>query len=175
MNKKELRQYYKALRHEIKGKAEKSDTILLKLKNTPEWRLARVIALYASLPDEVQTDAMIAAALNEGKRVCLPKTEKDNIKFFVLNNMTSFEPGAYGIREPKSDNTLSKEEIDLIIVPLLAADNNGVRLGFGGGYYDRYLKDFKGNSIGVCFKEQISPLPLPHETHDIPLDDIITD
>ncbi|MBR2589732.1 MAG: 5-formyltetrahydrofolate cyclo-ligase [Clostridia bacterium] len=175
MNKKDLRQYYKALRREIAHKAQKSDSILHSLLNRTQWRTAHTVALYASLPDEVDTAAMITSALDSGKCVCLPKVHGGEMQFYAIHADTAFHYGAYGIREPEGTSAVPKEEIELIIVPLLAADKDNYRLGFGGGYYDKYLKDFTGVSIGVCFQEQLSPFPLPHEAHDIALDDIIYD
>ena len=175
MNKKELRQYYKALRHEIPHKAQKSEIICSMLQKHPAWRTARTVALYASLPDEVDTAGMISAALCSGKCVCLPKVRGGEMQFYSISADTAFAHGAFGIREPENTAVVPKEQIDIIIVPLLAADNDNYRLGFGGGYYDKYLKDFTGVSIGVCFSEQRSPLSLPHEAHDIAPDEIISD
>ncbi|MBQ6381861.1 MAG: 5-formyltetrahydrofolate cyclo-ligase [Clostridia bacterium] len=174
MNKAQLRQQYKALRHAIPQKAAKSLEICRAVERLPNWRTATVVALYASLPDEVDTAPLIAAALRAGKTVCLPKVEGNEIAFYRIGEATQFHSGAYSIREPQSEVRIEKSDIELIIVPLLAADSQNYRLGFGGGYYDRYLQDFTGTTLGICFGEQLSPTPLPHEAHDVPLENIIT-
>ena len=87
---------------------------------------------------------------------------------YVYNSLQIKEP------DPDHSTLLEKEKIDVIIVPLLAFDEKRKRLGYGGGYYDRYLKDFKGLKIGVGFEAQKNT-DLPEEEHDIPLDIIITE
>ncbi|MBQ3432187.1 MAG: 5-formyltetrahydrofolate cyclo-ligase [Clostridia bacterium] len=171
----ELRTEYKRIRRDINGKAEKSEMIRQKLKNTPEYRTAGVIAFYASLPDEVNTSGMIQAAFADGKTVCLPKIKGGEMQFYTVTLQTKFTAGAFGILEPVKGDLISHAQIDLIIVPLLAADAQNYRLGFGGGYYDSYLKQFQGDTVGICFKEQLSPVPLPHEAHDIPLKKILNE
>jgi len=173
--KEELRIEYKRIRRNINGKTEKSEMIRQKLKNTPEYRTAGVIAFYASLPDEVSTVGMIQSAFADGKTVCLPKIGGGEMQFYVVTPQTKFTSGAFGILEPADGDLIFPAQIDLIIVPLLAADKENYRLGFGGGYYDRYLKQFQGDTIGICFKEQLSPVPLPHEAHDIPLKKILNE
>ena len=162
----ELRSEYKRIRRNINGKTEKSELIRRRLKNTPEYHTAGVIAFYASLPDEVSTAGMIQNAFADGKTVCLPKIKSGEMQFYAVTPQTKFTSGAFGILEPADGDLIFPAQIDLIIVPLLA---------FGGGYYDRYLKQFQGDTIGICFKEQLSPIPLPHEAHDIPLKKILNE
>ena len=175
MEKKELRKKYKAIRRKIPNKDKKSEIILNTLKTLPCWLESNIVALYRSLPDEVDTAKIISLAFSLGKRVCLPKTQKDKMEFFEISQNTGFVKSALNIDEPLSEKLIEKDKIDLIIIPLIAADSENNRLGFGGGYYDRYLKDFGGTKLGICFKEQISREPLPIEEHDIKLDIIITD
>ena len=174
MNKKDLRTEYLQRRRAVPDKGARSARILAKLEKRPEYRCARTVALYASLPEEVDTAPFIRAALSAGKRVCLPKISGGEMRFFEISAQTAFARGAFGIREPVSSVEIPKSEIDLVLVPLLAADAANHRLGFGGGYYDKYLADFQGTSIGICFQEQLSPFPLPHEAHDIALDAILS-
>ena len=175
MNKDVLRKHYKQLRRDIAHKEQKSKSICEAVKRLPIWRTAHTVALYASLPDEVDTAPLIAAALEAGKTVCLPKVQGSTMQFFQITDACEYTTGAFGIREPLSEIPVDKETIDVMIVPLLAADREHYRLGFGGGYYDRYLADAQSSTIGICFREQLSPVPLPHEVHDITLDMIITD
>ena len=175
MRKAELRSQYKRIRHEIEGKSHKSIIIQKKLTNTAEYRTAHVIALYHSLPDEVHTAGIMQTAFADNKTVCLPKITGDEIQFYAITPQTAFAPGAFGILEPTGGEPVSPAQIDLVIVPLLAADTAGYRLGFGGGYYDRFLSRYTGYTIGICYKEQLSPVLLPHEAHDVPLNKILSD
>lgn len=175
MNKEQLRAKYKQLRHKIPHKAKKSDVIWQTLKTLPCYRQAAVVAFYASLPDEVDTAPMIREALSGGKRVCLPKVEGESLTFYELTRQSVMQKGVFGIAEPVGGARVAEERIDIAIVPLLAADANNCRLGFGGGYYDRFLAGFHGISIGICFSEQITPEPLPHEAHDVPLSMFISE
>ncbi|MBR0414258.1 MAG: 5-formyltetrahydrofolate cyclo-ligase [Clostridia bacterium] len=175
MNKEQLRKHYKAMRREITSKTQKSESICRQVKSLPDWRTAAVVGLYASLPDEVDTAPLISAAIQAGKTVCLPKVNGKEMQFYQIAPDCAYTAGAFGIREPCSDILIDKDRIDIMIVPLLAADEAHYRLGFGGGYYDRYLRDYSGTSIGIGFCEQLSPTPLPHEAHDIALEFLITD
>ena len=130
---------------------------------------------YASLPEEVDTAGILRHALAQGKRVCLPKITAGQMRFYEITAHSAYRLGAFGIREPLSDTRINNREIELMVVPLVAADSENYRLGFGGGYYDMYLCAYTGATIGICFREQLSPVPLPHEAHDIPLNEIITD
>ncbi|MBE6818224.1 MAG: 5-formyltetrahydrofolate cyclo-ligase [Ruminococcaceae bacterium] len=175
MNKEQLRKQYKAVRRETAHKAQKSESICEKVKNLSVWRTASVVALYAPLPDEVDTVPLIRAALQAGKTVCLPKLSGKEMQFYQITPDCTYSAGAFGILEPCSDILIEKGCIDIMIVPLLAADDRLYRLGFGGGYYDRYLRDYTGFTVGICFSEQISPASLPHEAHDIPLKLLISE
>ena len=128
----ELRTEYKRIRREIGGKYEKSEIIRRKLKKTQEYRTAGVIALYHSMPDEVNTAGMIQDAFADGKTVCLPKIKGGEMQFYAVTPQTKFTAGAFGILEPVKGDLISHAQIDLIIVPLLAADTQNYRLGFGG-------------------------------------------
>ena len=173
--KKDVRSEYILIRRKIGNKAKKSEMIRQSLIRTPEYRVATIIAFYHSLPDEVDTAGMIRTAFAEGKTVCLPKILNSEMQFYTITPQTHFIPGAFGILEPAEGTLIPPEQIDLIIVPLLAADAQNYRLGFGGGYYDKYLNRFQGNTVGICFKEQRAPFSLPHEAHDMPLKIILTD
>ena len=175
MNEKELlRRKYINLRKLIEDKEIKSKIIIDKLNQLDEFKKARVIALYNSLKDEVHTDLLIKDSLKE-KIVLLPKVEKDNIAFYQITKNEDLIKSSFNILEPIGDiNKLYKKEyIDLFIVPGICFDKNKNRLGFGKGYYDRYLCD-KDNTIGICYDEQIVNL-LPTNKYDVKMKKIITD
>ena len=175
MEKKDLRKRYRALRRAVPDKAQKSALIARKLRQTPAFQSANTVALYRSLPEEVSTDAIFRAVLAVGKTPCFPKVEGGAMAFFAVDGTTPFFPAAFGIEQPLSERAVPPEEIDLMVVPLIAADKENYRLGFGGGYYDRFLKEYSGTAFGIAFREQISAELLPHEAHDVPLDAVITD
>ncbi len=174
MNKKEIRKEYKIIRSNIAHKGVKSHKICSALIATEKYKKSEIIALYASLPDEVDTSPIIDYSLKSGKTVLLPKIEGGNkMGFYELSQ--EFTVNSFEIKEPKGTKKYLPKEIDLIVLPLICADEQKNRIGFGGGYYDRYLSKYKGNTIGICFDEQISAEPLPCSEHDIKPDIILSD
>ena len=174
MNKKEIRKEYLKIRSQIKRKDKKSQKICSALTAADEYKKAAVIAVYASLADEVDTSFIIDDAQKASKTVLLPKIEnKGEMNFYEISSVLT--RNALGIKEPDDTKKYFPEEISLIVVPIVCADGQRGRIGFGGGYYDRYLSKFKGDTIGICFDEQISAEPLPCMRHDIKPDIIISD
>ncbi|WP_102274565.1 5-formyltetrahydrofolate cyclo-ligase [Cytobacillus massiliigabonensis] len=141
------------------------------------WKEANTIAVTISKSPEVDTYQIIRKAWEEGKRVVIPKCLPRN-KEMVFRTLTKFnqlESVYYGLLEPIEAVTreVPAKEIDLIIVPGLAFSKNGYRIGFGGGYYDRYLAGFAGQTVSLAFTPQLVA-ELPIEEHDIPVNKIIT-
>ena len=124
--------------------------------------------------EEVGTDAIIEELLAQGKRVYLPRVEGDAIRFYRIRSLSGLKLSAFGIREPQPIEPIDPKEAEVIVCPGLAFDKAGNRLGYGGGYYDRYLKDCPAKRIGVCFKEQLFET-IPHKENDVPMDAVITD
>lgn len=165
-----------ALRREMLERREKmtrEETIgksvgaQMKLLACAAWQKASSIALYASCKGELSTYLLLEQAWRTGKKVYLPKVtdgRHGEMKFFSCAGSQSLEKGAFGIPEPVDG--VEMEAPDLMICPGLAYDRAGHRLGYGGGYYDRFLaakKDFP--VIGLCFAWQILP-EIPHVGHD---------
>lgn len=174
MDKEIIRKKYKENRLQIKHKGEKSKKIAMALISTSEYESASTLAVYASLAEEVDTSPIIDIALKDGKTVLLPKIEaRRKMNFFEVS--PDLIKNTFGIKEPQKSKKYLPEEIDLIIMPIVCADENRNRIGFGGGYYDRYLSIYKGRKIGICFDEQISSAPLPCSEHDIKPDMIVSD
>nr|WP_197414446.1 5-formyltetrahydrofolate cyclo-ligase [Bacillus sp. FJAT-29937] len=142
------------------------------------WQEAETVGITISKQPEVDTYQIIRKAWEEGKRLvvpkCLPKTRE--LVFRTLHRFDQLESVYYGLLEPIEAETdeVSPNEIDLIIVPGLAFTENGYRLGFGGGYYDRFLTKYNGHTLSLAFHDQIVA-NLPVEAHDIPVSKIITD
>lgn len=171
MNKSNLRKLMLEKRKSILNKKELSTCIVDKLFELDVYKNSRVIALYYSLFDEVDTRDIIPRILNK-KTVLLPKVIGDKMIFIKINKDTKYNKSNLGVLKP-----LGKEysgNIDLIIVPGVSFDREHNRLGFGKGYYDKYLKDKDIYKIGICFNEQLTNT-LPVDDYDIKMDLIITE
>lgn len=140
-----------------------------RLMAQPLWRDARVVALYASLPGELATDALLDAAWQEGKTVLLPRVvpeqtagEKGRMDFVACAGWADLTAGAYGIREPRPDLPVwgrhSDPPPDCFVLPGVAFDRHGHRLGFGGGFYDRFQArtHWPCPRVGLCFDLQLA-------------------
>ncbi|WP_180960421.1 5-formyltetrahydrofolate cyclo-ligase [Neobacillus cucumis] len=143
-----------------------------------EWKTAKTIGIYISRKPEVDTYQIIRRAWDEGKQVVVPKCNPidKTLSFRTLTDFSQLESVYYGLWEPivSVTNKISSEMIDLIIVPGLAYTRDGFRLGFGGGFYDRFLSNYSGKTLSLAFHLQIIP-HFPVEKHDIPVSKIITD
>ncbi|WDF83803.1 5-formyltetrahydrofolate cyclo-ligase [Lacticaseibacillus pabuli] len=141
------------------------------------WHHARTIATTVSGPFEVATGGIIAAAQAAGKQVLLPKVMPERqMAFMPYNGMTSLVRSNFGLLEPAYDEQTVNNAPDLVIVPGLAyAMDTHVRLGFGGGYYDRFLAKFHGVSISLALPiQQVQTAFWPVEGFDMPLQQILT-
>ena len=175
------------LRKEIKEKRrkltkeenrKKSKEVKERLFGLKEYRDAESVLFYVSYDDEVFTHDMIKEALKD-KRVIVPISNKEDcsLSLSILKNWDDLEISSYGILEPKKDCIIevSIEDVDLIVVPGVAFDTKGNRMGHGKGYYDRLLENKKQiPTIGLALEFQIID-QIPTEKHDIPLDKIVTE
>lgn len=149
----------------------KSNFIISKLKQHPDFIKAKTIGIYVSFRNEVNTISLIKEILSN-KNICVPKIEDKEMNFYQIKSFDELKPNYMKILEPDSHHFISKDQIDLMIVPIVAYDCFNNRLGYGGGYYDRYLSDYKGKIIGLAFSFQKVPL-LPVEPFDLPISTII--
>ena len=140
----------------------------------PFYQEAKVIATYLSFPHEFQTQGLIEQALKDGKRVLIPKTYPKGRMDFVVYDPQQLVKTSFGLLEPQGDlEVVDASQIDLIHVPGLAFTTEGYRIGYGGGYYDRYLEYFSGHTLSTvypCQIEDFSP-----EKHDIPVQEVLID
>ena len=150
----------------------KSALIVKEILSLEAVKSARVIALYASLPDEVISGEAIDTLATQ-KRVVLPRVAGDDMDFYPYDP-TAMEIGSFGISEPQTEVAIDPSKIDVIIVPGVAFTLSGMRCGRGKGYYDKYLSrnGFRAIKIGVCYKEQLAE-DIPSEPHDILMDCVI--
>lgn len=158
MTKAQLRIRAARERREITDKAEKDGKIKDFLLSLNEYKKADLLLCYASLPEEIETDGIINAALGDGKRVALPRCadSKGNMAFYLIESLDELSVGTFGVREPVP---ACPEVIDfknsLAVVPGLCFDMHGNRLGYGRGYYDRFLKIYTSLSVGLCYNSLV--------------------
>lgn len=133
------------------------------------------IVLYMPINNEVNLDLLMKDAISHCKNIWLPKIIDKHMKFYKYDGDTTLTEGKYGILEPVSDEVLEPDEDTLIIMPGVAFSEDMGRIGYGGGYYDRYLSTYPCcKTIAVCYNFQVMPM-VPMDDHDIRPDMIISD
>ena len=139
--------------------------ILENFLETEEYKRCSLLFLYAPIRSEIDLWPLFARALTDGKKVAFPRCEgeKGEMHFYAVNSRDELSPGAYGVLEPREDCPLCDGFDDpaaLMVLPGLCFDYAGGRLGYGGGYYDRYLARFPGLTVGMCYERLILPVPM---------------
>ena len=155
--------------HEI---AKKSKTIQEFVIKSKEFESAKVVGTYYALGSEVTTELIIKRAKILGKKIALPRVEEDKITFYELSSTKSLIRGRFGILEPQPYEQMN--DIDILIVPGIAFDKKGNRLGYGMGFYDRLLSCKRTFSIGLAYSFQLLE-NLPHDKYDKRLDAIASE
>jgi len=176
-----------ALRKEILGIRDSKSSEFLRdssrmaverLLSLPEFQNAKNVMFYVSFGSEVGTERAIEEAIKKGKKVSVPCTGKETNTMAAsqISGLGELEEGKYGIREPKEKKEIPAAEIDIVVVPGVAFDRQGYRVGYGKGFYDRFLSNIgpKTTKIGLAFGFQLVD-SLPREGHDIPVDKVITE
>lgn len=136
------------------------------------YKEAKTIATYLSFPHEFQTARLIEQAQKDGKTILIPKTYPHGKMDLVLYEPEKLEKNSFGLLEPQGKTIVFEpSQIDLIHVPGLAFNPSGYRIGYGGGYYDRYLEHFPGNTISTLYPCQIQDFH--PEPHDIPVEEVL--
>lgn len=183
MNKTEIRKYIKELKKNLTDEEIRlrSNQIAKKLFEKPFYKQAECIYLYVSYNQEIDTIGIIKHILEDKKRVAVPKIIDKNMEFHEITSLDQLSEGAFGIQEPTVNKPVSEDPewaySNLMIIPGLAFDRNGSRIGYGGGYYDRYLHKYPdriGLKVALAYDFQV----LEHieiESYDEKIDDIITD
>ena len=154
---------------EIKGreKEEADASLTQRLLSSKAYQEASTIASYLSMKHEFQTQVFIDQALADGKRLLIPKTYPQGRMIFVEYREEDLRPTSFGLMEPQSEVAVPKEEIDLIHVPGVVFNSDGYRIGYGAGYYDRYLADYQGETISTIYACQCHEFE--PDAHDIPV------
>lgn len=172
----------KALRAEIRAKKramtaqeieEKSAALAKAFYETAEYKNAKTIYGYLPYNQEVRTTRMLSRALADGKRVAVPKVYGDEMKFILLSDLNQVAKGYAGIPEPIADGPVAADPTALVLMPGLAFDPEGHRLGYGGGFYDKFLAAEPDHpTLALCYDFQMLP-HLDTESYDIPVDRVL--
>jgi 5-formyltetrahydrofolate cyclo-ligase len=159
-----------------------SRQILQRLAALPEYAGARSVMLYLDIHSEVRTRWFVPTAWGEGKRVVVPYCQNAELELFRLDSFDELAAGTMGVLEPQPawqsnpDRKVDPSELDLIVAPGLAFDRCGGRLGYGKGYYDRFLHHTRAGvpKVAVCFECQLFP-EIPLLPHDVRMDMVVTE
>ena len=144
-----------------------------RLEKIKAFREAQKIGVYYPIGSEILTQDIIQELLSNGKEVFLPKVKGKDIEFRKIINFASLEKGSFNILEPKEE-CKKDNNLDVILVPTVGISSEGVRLGYGYGYYDRFLANYKTVSISLTLEKQIVK-NIPKEKHDITIDWVVTE
>ena len=175
-----LRDYFSEQRKKLCEDAERKNALDLEIQTrlliSREYRGAETILIYMARPAEIATSLIIHAAFANGKKVALPVClDGQTMVFRRIETLADLVPGRYGILEPPDGaQDVVPDENTLCVCPALCCDMRGYRLGFGGGYYDRYLAGFPGTKAALCYADSFVPL-IKEEAFDMKMDVIHTD
>lgn len=174
-----LREQYRKMREKMTAQYKHSLDIEIasRFLCTREYMNAKTLLTYVSRDTEVDTIGIIHAAFANKKQVAVPKCEGNGVmKFYLINSMDDLKKGYASILEPDISKCRLLEDFSqsVCIVPALSFDPEGYRLGFGGGYYDRFLSTYRGLSVGLCYGSFVK-WELPRENFDIAVDLLVTD
>ena len=172
-SKKALRQMIRLRKQE--HSAAESSALLAALQSESHFDNARTLLLYSALPDEVQINPLFDGLIAQGKTILLPRVVSDtDMELRLYTGADSLQPGAFGIMEPTGPLYTDYAAIDVAVIPGMAFDADGHRLGRGKGYYDRFLPLIpRAYKIGLCFPWQLVD-EVPSDAHDIMMDGVIS-
>jgi len=150
-----------------------SKKIQKNLQKLDFFREAKTIGAYYSIGSEISTKNILQDILNDAKDLSLPKVVNDNLIFKKISSLKDLEKGSFSILEPK-ENCADTSDLDVILVPSIGMTPNGQRLGYGYGYYDRYLSSTKSKTIALTYSKQIVK-HIPETETDVKIDYIVTE
>lgn len=180
--KQELRKHVELARQAQTDKDSLSRAICDRFAALPEYSAAGTVMLYIGVRSEVRTLPLLSAAVAQGKRAVVPYCVGNELELFLLESLDELMPGIYGIPEPRPElralpgKRVAVDRIDLVMVPGVAFDRRGGRLGHGKGYYDRFLPRLRSDAlaIGVAFECQLVP-EVPMLPGDVFIDRVLTE
>ena len=160
--KKELRESLIAARDAIPAqvRASRDEAIIARFTRLVTYRYSKLLLLYSPIGSEIDVLPLEKAALRDGKKVAYPRCGEDRtMKFYIVPSHEALEPGFHGIMEPPQgfpEADISDASGAAVIIPALSWDMTGHRIGYGGGYYDRWLPGFAGAKVGFCYSDNLS-------------------
>ena len=155
---------------EITSRSKRLEDMFL---DSEAYRNAKTVYGYLPYNQEVRTVPMLEQAIRDGKRVAVPKVYGDEMKFIYLDDFSQVEKSEMGIPEPISDTPVAEDKTALVLMPGLAFTKRGDRMGYGGGFYDRFLADETEHpTLALCYDFQIVE-SLPTEEFDVPVDTVL--
>ena len=175
-----LRDKYRAIRAAMspEEKDQRDTAIADQVSQLWQYRDNDTLLVYVSTPIEVDTRRVIEQAILDGKRVAVPRCVPDtrNMEFYYISGVQELSPGMFGVLEPDPATHEPVTDLDhgLCIVPAFSYDWSGYRLGYGKGYYDRFLSRFSGTIIGICYASCVQR-SLPHGRFDRPVELLVTE
>lgn len=175
MNKQELRRTIREKKRSMTPEQieEKSGLLARLFFESDAYRQARTIYGYLPYNQEVRTVPMLEQALRDGKRVAVPKCYGEEMRFIYMTDLSAVERGYAGIPEPVADGPVAEDPTALILMPGLAFDRAGRRVGYGGGFYDRFLEaEPEHPTLALCYDFQMVE-ELETQPHDVPVDTVL--
>jgi len=175
-----LRAQFRAIREDMDPavRAEADRSIADTVRTLWQYRASQQILVYVSTPIEVDTYRIIEQAWADGKRVAVPRCVPDtrNMEFYYIESMEDLSPGSFGVLEPQADpqRLVSDFTKAMCLIPAFSYDYTGYRLGYGKGYYDRFLSRFTGYMVGICYSSCVRRY-LPHGRFDRPVQLLVTE
>lgn len=181
LEKQRLREEHLAAREAL-SEQERSvldDRITQKLLAASEYVEATTVLTYVSISSEVSTRMFIESALRDGKTVAVPRCLPGHcLEFVAITSLDQLIAAPFGLLEPPKElPALTEEQMNasICIVPALLVDIKGYRLGYGAGFYDRFLSTYPGKKICLAYQQNLSRTMLPHTTFDVAVDEVITE
>jgi len=177
-----IREEYKTRRREMDRdlRRERDARICKQAIGLVSFRYAEYVLLYAALEDEIDIYEVARVALEKGKKIAFPRCRKEDhtMKYHIVESLDQLTPDSYGILEPSEDLPVYDPENDtgsaICFVPGLVYDKEGYRVGYGKGFYDRFLTNFKGSSVGVVYSDFILPV-VPRGRFDMSVDILLSE
>ncbi len=173
MKKEFLRKKYKEKRDNIKNKVTKDNLIYQKVINNKDILSSKTLLIYISINSEVDTIKIINYFLNT-KNIAVPKIIDNDMFFCYVTNLNELTSGKYNIPEPTNENIVTDFDNAICIVPGICYDKKNYRVGYGKGYYDKFLSKNKIKTIGLCYKECMIE-KIDNDKYDYKIDEVITD
>lgn len=175
MDKQELRRVIREKKRAMTQEEILTASALLaeQFYQTPQYKNAKTIYGYLPYNQEVRTVPMLRQALLDGKKVAVPKVYGDEMRFIYMEDLEKTATGYAGIPEPIADEPVAHDPTALVLMPGLAFDRTGNRMGYGGGFYDKFLADEPDHpTVALCYEFQLLP-SVPREEYDVPVDVVL--